>query len=266
MARKVGRHSRSADASLPATAGEPAAPSPNAVAKGLMLQIRPDSTPAGAEGVGSGDQARAADREAGRPNHAEPVAQLVQQVFLMPGSEFRQVVMFSALEAHPGAAALCGQVAEALAAKVDGGVCLVDADLRQPTLHHYFGVSEGSGLASALNGVEPMPSYVQVRDNLWLVPAGSPSADPGVQFASDRTRRVLDELRHQFKYVLVHAAPIGERSESLVFSRWTDGVVLIIQANRTLQSTARRVRDSLATARVPLLAVALTHDRRLSGP
>ncbi|MEQ1907412.1 MAG: CpsD/CapB family tyrosine-protein kinase [Vicinamibacterales bacterium] len=258
MARRAGRRIKSEGGTLRTPGGHLSVPSRLVTANVVAQVTGQDAAQADSGGDAHGNDAvYATEREVGSA-HAEPVRQIVQQLFRMPGSEDRQVVLFSALEAHAGASVLCSHVAETLAAQVDGRVCLVDADLRQPSLHHHFGVSAGPGLAEALNDGESIRAGAEVRANLWLVTAGSSAADPGVQFASDRTGQVFDEFRQQFNYVLVHAAPIGERRESLVLSRWTDGVVLIIQANRTLHSTARRVRDSLVTAGVPLLAVALT--------
>ena len=257
MARKAGRRIKSEGGTLRTPAEHAPGPSRNATANVLAHVTKQDAEAARDADARGHDGTREVERDMGSA-HAEPVRQIVQQLFLMPGSEDRQVVLFSALEAHAGASALCGHVAEMLAAQVEGRVCVVDADLRQPSLHYHFGVSAGPGLAEALNDGESTSAGAEVRANLWLVTAGSSVADPGVQFASNRAGQVFDDFRQQFDYVLVHAAPIGERRESLVLSRWTDGVVLVIQANRTLHSTARRVRDSLVTAGVPLLAVALT--------
>lgn len=43
----------------------------------------------------------------------------------------------------------------------------------------------------------------------------------------------LDGLRHQHRYVLIDCAPIGESQEAIRLAPLVDGIVLVVEANRT---------------------------------
>lgn len=209
--------------------------------------------------AGRPDDATAAVPESDGPSRDEN-RRLVQRLLLSPGSEGRHVILFSTVDRVDDAAALCAGAAEALAANTDGSVCVVDADLRRPSLHGHFGATVDRGLADVLrDGCAALDVARQVRANLWFVSAGSAPDDPETLFGFDRTRAVLQELRETWKYVLVHAPPLGDFSEPMLLGRWTDGVVLVVEAHRTRRQRARRVRDNLEIAGVPLLGVVLAN-------
>jgi len=186
---------------------------------------------------------------------------LVQRAFLTASVPGRRTVLFAAVERHDGSPAICARAAEILAAQVKGSVCLVDANLRDPTLHRCFQREARVGLADLLrNGGRATTSVLQqVRDNLRLLPAGSPVAEPQTLFASDRVRQLLQDLRERFDYVLINAPPIGQCAEALHVSQLTEGVVLIVEAHSTHRERARSAKHRLDDARVPVLGVVLSN-------
>jgi Mrp family chromosome partitioning ATPase len=198
--------------------------------------------------------------DAERPDDAH---QLVQRLFLPRGGPDRQTaVLFAAVDRHAAAGELCGRVAELLAANSEGFVCVVDADLRRPTLDEYFGTAFSPGLADVLQDQRAAREVaLQVRPNLWFVPAGSASADPLASFGSARARSLFHELRTVFKHVVVNAAPLGGFDDGVLLGQWVDGVVLAVEAHQTHREKARRVKERLDVARVPLLGVVLTNRR-----
>src|SRR5689334_7796288 len=61
----------------------------------------------------------------------EETIRLVRQLFFS-GASTPQAVIFSGVEHGCGCTSVCARAAKALAAHVDGLVCVVDADLRTP--------------------------------------------------------------------------------------------------------------------------------------
>src|SRR5207245_2543205 len=101
----------------------------------------------------------------------EETIKFIQRVFLKPGSDAPQTVVFSGVEHGNGGSWICARAAETLAAQVKGSVCVVDANLRAPTLHQYFGRDNLTGLADAILHPGPVRNYIQQLQggNLWLV-------------------------------------------------------------------------------------------------
>ena len=72
----------------------------------------------------------------------EELVKLVQTVFLLPGKESPKVVVFTGAESAAGCSSICAGAAEALAAHVEEPVCLVDSNLRYPSLALVHGGGE----------------------------------------------------------------------------------------------------------------------------
>jgi Mrp family chromosome partitioning ATPase len=187
---------------------------------------------------------------------------LVQRLFLAPGQRSPRTVLFSGVEADGGCASICARVGYTLAAQTDGPVCVVDTNFRSPSLHQYFGVDNFRGLAEAILQPGPLQEFAQrlpERGLLWVIPSGFKVAKLSFSAVPDRLRSRMAELRAAFKFVVVHSSPLTADTDSVLLSRCTDGVVLVVEANSTRRETARRVKENLEVADVPVLGVVLNN-------
>jgi Mrp family chromosome partitioning ATPase len=137
----------------------------------------------------------------------------------------------------------------------------VDADFDAPSLHEYFGVRNEKGLAEATRESAPIQEFAQQLSpaNLWLLACGDGASRLNLAKTADRLRARLEELRHAYRYAIVRSGPLGLNANALMFSKWTDGVVLILEANRTRRDSARRIKESLAAAHAKVLGVVLNN-------
>lgn len=214
------------------------------------------------KGLGRKVQVRGVYKDARRELIArEEELKLVQRVFLGAEQDSPRIALFSGLERDGGCAAICARTGEILASHAEGTVCLVDADFRAPALHEYFGVRNEKGLAEATFESGPIQQFAQQLSpaNLWLIPSGYGASRLNLAKTADRLRARMDEVRRAYRYVIVHSGPLGLNASAMTFSKWTDGVVLILEANRTRRDTARRIRESLAVANAKVLGVVLNN-------
>jgi Mrp family chromosome partitioning ATPase len=148
-----------------------------------------------------------------------------------------------------------------LAARAEGPVCVVDANFRTPSLHEYFGVENVNGLAEATVESGPIQNFAQQipEPDLWLMPSGKAAAQLCFPTMADGLRVRMEELRNTFRYVVIHSGPLRLETSAMLLSRWTDGVVLVLEANATRRDAARRVKEILDAAKVSVLGVVLNN-------
>lgn len=215
--------------------------------------------------VSEGRQRKGRTRSAFRDPRREAIAReeelkLVQRIFLAQENS-PQMVLFSGFERDTGCASICIRTGEILAAQSEGSVCLVDMGLRVPSLHEYCGVRNDRGLAEAVTESAPIQDFAQqlLPANLWMIPSGHGA--PQLNFASvaDQLRTRMEELRKAFSYVVVHSGSLWLNADAMLISKWTDGVVLILEAHSTRRDTARRIKESLAVANARVLGVVLNN-------
>ena len=197
----------------------------------------------------------------------EEEIKLVQRIFPVAGQRSPQIVLFSSVESDAGCASISIRTAEILAGRGDGSVCVVDANFQLPCLHHYFGIDNSKGLAEAVLGSLPIQDFLQKHPeaNLWILPCGAAAGQLRFPGVNDRLRSRMAELRGQFKYVVIHSSPLDLDSASILLSRWTDGVVMVVEADTTRRATARRMKQDLEAANVRILGVEL-NNRTFSIP
>jgi capsular exopolysaccharide synthesis family protein len=188
------------------------------------------------------------------------VVKLVQSVFILPSDAPRSVV-FAGVQPGDGSNAISLHTARALAGQGRGSVCLVDANVRTPSLHLAFGLQNQCGFAQSVADSVPMRTFSQQIDesNLWVLPCGCANGNPQTLLSYDRLRLAFEELRAEFDYVLTDAPPVSLCADSIALGRLSDGVVLVVQLSTTRRETARKAKEALDTAKVRLLGVVLNN-------
>jgi Mrp family chromosome partitioning ATPase len=170
-----------------------------------------------------------------------------------------KVVVFSALDAGSGCTYLCARAAELLAEKIDGSVCVVDANLRRPSLHRFFDLANSAGLADALLEAGELRSYARQigQGRLWLVTAGTEVPDAHTLLGSTRLAGYIAELRRNFDYVLIDSPAASLYTDSVLLGSMADGVTLVMKANVSRRSAASKIVEDFSAARVRVLGAVL---------
>ena len=190
----------------------------------------------------------------------EEVTKLVQRLFLLPEEkDAPRVVLFCNIEGGQGSSWFCTRVGQSLARLGKGTVCLLDANLRAPRLHHVMGLKNQRCLVDVLFGAGSICDLclpTSTKD-LWLVPSGPIVSEGHTQLGGEIMQGSLAALREQFGYVLIDAPAASEHEDAAVVGKQADGVVLIVRANATRRETTRQVKEALEAANVRLLGAVM---------
>jgi capsular exopolysaccharide synthesis family protein len=142
-------------------------------------------------------------------------------------------------------------------------VLLIDADLRKPALHNVFRIDTSSGLSDGLTSPAVSKLTVrQVSERLAVLPAGRPSTDPMEGLISDRMRRLIDEAKETFDWVIIDTPPLELLPDTHLLASMVDGVVMVIRADSTAHNLVKRAVDAIGRARI--LGVVLNHAQTIS--
>ena len=137
-------------------------------------------------------------------------------------------------------------------------MCLVDGNVRFPSLHRHFGVSAGTPEDSSSEPPDVRKRAQRVKGgNLWLLPASSFSTDQQTLLKPDGLQLRLSSLRLEFAYVLIDTPPANLYADAAVLGQMADGIVLVLEANATRREQARKAKETLQAANVRLLGAVL---------
>ena len=130
-------------------------------------------------------------------------------------------------------------------AQADNNTLIVDCDLRAPDVHRAFGLPNPYGIVDVLSGEQDLQEVCHVPvPGLKVLSTGPIPPYPAELLSSRRFVELMDQVRTQFDYVLVDTPPMQAVSDPLIIAPQSDGVLLVLDAQKTRKGTVRKhVRD-----------------------
>ena len=158
-------------------------------------------------------------------------------------------------------------LAKALAS-VGTRVLIIDADMRNPSLHKTLGMQSGRGLSDVLTGKADLMKVTHPLDgsSLSALTAGQLPPNPAELLASGVFEDALKVAMANFDHVVVDSPPVLGLADAPLIARATEGTVFVVESGRTRSSQARQALERLIRVRAHLLGAVLTKlDSRSSG-
>jgi len=165
------------------------------------------------------------------------------------------------LSGFPGEGKTTLAINLAMALSQQGSTCLVDGDLRQPSVAGAFGMEDCSGLAELMCDVSTLDEVIQdvpELPNMKILSAGIATCNPGELFATRSFQSVISMLRERFAFVVVDSSPILPYADGRVISTLVDGVILVGRSGITTREALARSIELLTNIHAaPILEVVL---------
>jgi non-specific protein-tyrosine kinase len=142
---------------------------------------------------------------------------------------------------------------------------LVDADLRQPSLHEVFGITNDRGLTTMIVeevALDAPPLVDSGVDNLQLVPSGPLPPNPADILGSHKMEQAIAALQDRADVVLFDVPPVVAASDGAVLGTKVDGVLLVVRAGHTRRDHVQRAKDLLERAHVRIVGAVLNDAPR----
>jgi len=176
-----------------------------------------------------------------------------QILFPKDGKRPKVIMVTSALPGE-GKSFVASNLAASIALGFNEYVLLVDCDFRRPSLHKLLGVTLSDGLYEFLMGKASLRDVIIKTGlgKLSVIPAGSPAPNPSELLASQMMRDFLAEVRGRYddRYVIIDATPAQVTAEANVLSKYVDGIIFVIMAERAPRETIQRSLDNIGKEKV----------------
>lgn len=147
-------------------------------------------------------------------------------------------------------------------------VVLVDSDLRRPSVHRLFGLSNEQGLTNLLLSTQTnVNGYAQHTrfDNLAVVTSGPLPPNPSELLASRRLDSIVENLKTQADIVVFDSPPILAVTDATILASKVDGTMLVIDSGKTRSQALQRAKDALVRSKTHLLGAVLNKLKRRGG-
>jgi succinoglycan biosynthesis transport protein ExoP len=147
-------------------------------------------------------------------------------------------------------------------------VLLIDADLRRPSLHEFFGMPRSPGLVdlAASNGhlkefTRPIPDI----GTLDLLTAGSAIRRSGDLTSSARMAAILDEAARKYSLVVIDSPPLLSAADAVGISSLPGVSVILVVGNGARRRLVRRALRKLELVDAHVAGAVMNREGRLSA-
>lgn len=224
-----------------------------------QAQIFPEpDLSSGPGGIQSRKSTRDVPDSVGESSAAE-ITKIIQGVFLAhTNASAPHAVVFCGANRGAGSTWVCARTAAALAEASAGTVCLIDANLRCPSLHIECGAENSPGFAEMIQSSQPAKDYTRkISPDVWLVGSGGADARSRAALNANSLVPRFLELRAAFDFLLIDTPAVNVWPDALLLGRLADGVVMVVGSDSTRRETARNAKASLEALQIPVLGAVL---------
>jgi capsular exopolysaccharide synthesis family protein len=134
-------------------------------------------------------------------------------------------------------------------------VLVVDGDLRRPSSTKLISHSPNPTFSDVLSGSVTTQRVIEERSGepFSIVPAGKPRGNPVTLLGASGLKAVFEKLATNYDIVIVDGPPIMGLADAVLLARSVEGLVLVVEANRTHSrelevAISRLPRDNLIGA------------------
>ncbi len=182
------------------------------------------------------------------------------------GSTSKMFAITSSLQSE-GKTVTAVNLAVSLANEFDVKVLLVDCDLRKGSVDTLLGIKHKPGLFELIAGKAKVSEVIQktVINNLFVIPTGDTPLKPSELLGSKRMRNILEQIKGEgYTYVILDTPPALPFSDAGILGAQIDGVIMVVQSQKTQAPTVKKALESLEHAHVKVLGCVLTHAESVS--
>lgn len=126
-------------------------------------------------------------------------------------------------------------------------VLLIDADLRRPSVHTFFDVSNTAGLVHFLTGSREWRSLLHplTSPNLNLLVCGPVPPNPVDLLASENMRTLIRDASREYNFVVLDSPPLLNLADSRILATLVDATVLVVRGGHTPRDLVQRAYASV---------------------
>jgi succinoglycan biosynthesis transport protein ExoP len=157
-----------------------------------------------------------------------------------------RVLLVTSAEPGEGKSTIVANLAYTIA-QLGLSVVIVDGDLRLPTLHKIFNISNEFGLSNLLQQKITLTKAIQATctPQVHVLTSGPRPHNPVEMLSSDHMAAIIKELRQQFDLVLIDTPAVLAVTDALVLAPFVDGIIFVVGRAQAKLETVQSAQQQL---------------------
>jgi capsular exopolysaccharide synthesis family protein len=170
--------------------------------------------------------------------------------------EKRRVFLITSPSPEEGKSVTAANLAVTLALQKEK-VLLIDANMRNPSLHTIFKIQNSIGLTDVLTGKALFEDTVYHTEigRLDVLTSGTTHVNPNEVLGSSNMKALLKKALETYRLVLIDSYSVLDVTDTKLLANQCDAVVLVIQNGKTSFTRAVEAKKELQLAKANLVGV-----------
>ena len=185
---------------------------------------------------------------------------LAQHIATRLGDPKKNVIQFIGTQKGEGTSTLVREFSMVLAQHSTKPILLVEADLIQPCQYQAFGIDPKPPLENLFEkgkALEGIVSQIE-KSNLYIATLSSKVQSALTGQTKSHRKTMWDRVRDEFGLILIDSSPARVTPDSLALCNTVDGIIFVLQAEKTRSTVAHSVKEQILMRGGNILGLVLT--------
>ena len=138
-------------------------------------------------------------------------------------------------------------------------VCVIDLDLRRPSLHYFFKKPNDFGLVDYVLGEIDKEHVVKhSEEGIDFINTGKHTPFPAQVLESKNLMDLIEYLKGIYDFVLLDCPPILVSADTTIISKFTDGFIFVVKTNSTVKDALGDSLEALRNCGANIIGAVMT--------
>ena len=169
-----------------------------------------------------------------------------------------KIILVTSTQQNEGKSTVASNLAISFSKLPNKKILLIDADLRNPSIHRVFSIGNSDGMMSILKGDKDLKSTVyNLNENLDILMTGVIPPNPDEILVTDKMKEFIQQIKEKYDYIFIDSPPIGIVSDASLLSQLSDGVIFVVSSGEVETDFAKLAKDKLMNVDAKILGAVL---------
>lgn len=170
-----------------------------------------------------------------------------------------KTILVTSSQQNEGKSTSISNLATTFASLENKKVLIIDCDLRNPSVHKMFGVSNLIGLTDVLTGQKDIDKCIEKTKvkNLDILKAGKIPPNPSEMLLSKKMRNFMEVIKEYYDYIFIDSPPVGIVTDASILAQYADGTILLVAANEADIEAVKVAKERLEGVNANILGAIL---------
>lgn len=185
------------------------------------------------------------------------MVQLEQRLANLLPEPRHNIVQFISCRSEEGVSSIAQELGRVLTEKQGKSVLLVDGDHHKFSLHHSLGISLKTSLRHVMNKGGDLDQAITpvIHSRLFLALLSESRSETDQEEVAASNKDLWVHIRKQFDMIIIDSAPVTFSDDGLELCAAVDGVVMVVEAEKTRSYVISNLKERIVRNGGNLLGV-----------